>query len=89
MEQIINFLHLAPLAAILIMLVAPKFASLLVSKEKINAATLILASVGILSGAIDHHHHEYLIDPCFGYVASLIVVAIKLMVVAPQQMKKI
>ncbi|KIE05119.1 hypothetical protein NF27_EY02150 [Candidatus Jidaibacter acanthamoeba] len=80
-ETIINFLHVAPLAAILALAVAPKLASLLgknLENAKINTAMLVLSSIGILAGAFEHHHGIQLLDPCFGYAATLAFVAFKI-----------
>jgi len=72
-----NFMHLAPLALIAILVFAPKLKYSLIPQKFFNAAMLILASIGIIAGAFDHHHIEYLIDPCIGYAATLLYVAFR------------
>jgi hypothetical protein len=83
LEQLINFAHVAPLMAILLLVAAPKVRELFfgakIEANKSNSLVLILASVGILAGAVDHNHVEYVIDPCFGYALALVHVAFKLM----------
>jgi len=82
-----NFLHLAPLALIMFIIVAPKVFNLLMGKNyegKLNhTLILVLSSIGILAGTYDHHHVCYLIDPCFGYAAALVYVAFKVAVLRP------
>lgn len=81
LETIVNFLHVAPLVAILALVIAPRFAALFgknLENAKLNIAMLALSSIGILSGAFEHHHGIQLLDPCFGYAATLIYVAFKI-----------
>ncbi len=80
-ETIINFLHVAPLFAIIGLAVAPKLSAFFAKKlesTKLNITMLVLASIGILAGAFEHHHGIQLLDPCFGYAATLIFVAYKI-----------
>lgn len=82
-ETFIQFLHIVPLAMI-IMLSGTTIAINHFAAKKINTTfliptVLILCSIGILAGN-KLHHGELLniIDPCFGYAATLIAVASKL-----------
>lgn len=74
-DNLLAFLHVAPLAVI----VAVSFFARSKSANQglINAVILVLTSIGIIAGSVDHHHHTYIVDPCFGYVIALLFVAVK------------
>ncbi len=82
MENVIEFLHVAPLFVIGLLLFAPKVLHILLQKKivipSINSIVLVLSSIGIAAGTNAHHAFEHLIDPCFGYSAILIVMALKI-----------
>jgi integral membrane sensor domain MASE1 len=75
LENLIGFLHVAPLAVIAAVSVFARSKSL--NQGLVNAIILVLTSIGILAGAVDHDHHAYIVDPCFGYVLALLFVAVK------------
>jgi len=78
-----DFLHIAPLVLIALSLFSSQ-AYKLITKKSVNSnwlssILLILCSIGIISG--EHVHHGELltfIDPCFGYAATLIGVAVNI-----------
>jgi hypothetical protein len=77
-EQIFNFLHVAPLAVIAFIIAKQVFTG--ASKSVFNAndtLMLVLSSVGILAGTYDHHHAHFAVDPCVGYSIVLGYVAFR------------
>ncbi|CAK6537324.1 MAG: Integron gene cassette protein [Candidatus Midichloria mitochondrii] len=78
-----DLLHFGPLALIAVALVAAQsyktFAKRTVGADLLSSVLLVLCSVGMLSG--NHIHRGEMLsflDPCFGYAATLIGVAINL-----------
>jgi len=82
--EFMNLLHFGPLALIVIALVATQaykvFAKKSVNANLISPVLLVLCSVGIISG--NHVHHGEMLsflDPCFGYAATLVGVAVHIL----------
>ena len=78
-----DFLHVAPLFLIVLSLFSAQLYRLMTKKSVnsnwLSSILLVLCSVGIISG--EHVHHGELltlVDPCFGYAATLIGVAVKI-----------
>ncbi|AEI89058.1 hypothetical protein midi_00768 [Candidatus Midichloria mitochondrii IricVA] len=81
--EFMDLLHFGPLALIAVALVAAQsyktFAKRTVGADLLSSVLLVLCSVGMLSG--NHIHRGEMLsflDPCFGYAATLIGVAINL-----------
>ena len=84
LEKTLEFLHVAPLVVIALMLVCSKLYAVMFKNSKYTfelmlPSILLLCSIGIASGSNIHSHHGeeamHLLDPCFGYSAILIGVA--------------
>ncbi len=86
LDSIINFLHIAPLAGIAVLIGASSL-SKKISASLISALILALSAVGLMSGSVAHHHHEHMLDPCFGYVAAILFVALKVLNAKPSAVK--
>lgn len=84
MIEFLKFLHVAPLFVIMILLLLPiifrVFKKNEISSDILSSSLLLLSSIGIASGANVHDHDGGMlfIDPCFGYAAVLVFVAVKL-----------
>ncbi|MDJ1304689.1 MAG: hypothetical protein MRQ09_00375 [Candidatus Midichloria sp.] len=81
--EFMDLLHFGPLALIAVTLIAAQsyktFTKKTVNTNLLSSVLLVLCSVGIVSG--NHIHHGEMLsflDPCFGYAATLIGVAINL-----------
>lgn len=81
MENILNIMHIGPLAAIAALILGNVLTKSAFFKQDLyNVVLLLLSSLGIASGSFVHHHEVIaLIDPCFAYAATLIFVAVRIM----------
>ena len=78
-----NLLHVGPLVLIVVSLIAAQayklFAKKSVSANFFSSFLLILCSIGIISGNNVHHGELFsFFDPCFGYAATSLGVAVNL-----------
>ncbi|CAL7959264.1 conserved membrane hypothetical protein [Alphaproteobacteria bacterium] len=81
MSIFIKFIHVVPLFLIALSLSIP-YVYRKVTKQDIAIAwltpvVLLLCAVGITAGTNSHHGVRYLVDPCFGYAAALIYIALR------------
>ncbi|RZI45422.1 hypothetical protein EDM53_05270 [Rickettsiales endosymbiont of Peranema trichophorum] len=78
-DSALSFLHLAPIVAITLLVVASRISSWFgngsLSQLKIDPFLVVFSIIGIASGSHDHHHTVYMLDPCFVYYGVLAFVA--------------
>lgn len=82
-EELISFLHVAPLVIILSLVSGAMIYEKVTSKKvDLSPAILLLSSIGIASGFGIHHHAGEEVSSicylCFGYALILAVIGLKL-----------
>ena len=88
LENFLSIAHIVPLAIIATSVVFNLVAPSRISKHGFNALLLLLSSIGICAGSFTHDHHTtILLDPCFGYAATLLFVAVRIMVDASSKVQ--